>query len=92
MAIKLATIAKLDLLTIDGSGGGTGMSPWNMMETWVVPSLLLHAKAYEYAAILAAKGYKVVDMAFAGGFAEKIISSKLCLRSALHKISLMGKL
>lgn len=33
MAIKFATEAKLDLLTIDGSGGGTGMSPWNMMQT-----------------------------------------------------------
>ena len=27
MALKFATEAKLDLLTIDGSGGGTGMSP-----------------------------------------------------------------
>ena len=26
MAIKFATDAKMDLLTIDGSGGGTGMS------------------------------------------------------------------
>jgi len=41
MAIRFATDAGLDLLTIDGSGGGTGMSPWNMMETWGVPSLLL---------------------------------------------------
>jgi glutamate synthase domain-containing protein 2 len=32
MAIKFASDAELDLLTIDGSGGGTGMSPWNMME------------------------------------------------------------
>ncbi len=45
MAIKYATEAKLDLLTIDGSGGGTGMSPWNMMENWGVPSILLHSKA-----------------------------------------------
>ena len=35
MAIKFATDAKCDLLTIDGSGGGTGMSPWNMMQSWV---------------------------------------------------------
>ena len=49
MAIKFATEAKLDLLTVDGSGGGTGMSPWNMMESWGVPSIFLHAKAYEYA-------------------------------------------
>ncbi len=45
MAIRYAAEAKLDLLTIDGSGGGTGMSPWNMMEHWGVPSLALHAKA-----------------------------------------------
>jgi len=69
MAIKFATDAKLDLLTIDGSGGGTGMSPWNMMQSWGVPSIILHSKAYEYASILAAKGEKVVDMSFAGGFA-----------------------
>jgi len=31
MAIRYSADAKLDLLTIDGSGGGTGMSPWNMM-------------------------------------------------------------
>jgi len=39
---------KLDLLTIDGAGGGTGMSPWNMMQHWGIPSLALHSKAYEY--------------------------------------------
>ncbi|MFZ3101721.1 MAG: glutamate synthase-related protein [Desulfitobacteriaceae bacterium] len=66
MAIKLATVAKLDLLTIDGSGGGTGMSPWNMMESWGFLLILLHSKAYEYASILAAEGHKVVDIAFAG--------------------------
>jgi glutamate synthase domain-containing protein 2 len=33
MAIKYASDAELDLLAVDGSGGGTGMSPWNMMES-----------------------------------------------------------
>ncbi|UCD33578.1 MAG: FMN-binding glutamate synthase family protein, partial [Desulfobacterales bacterium] len=69
MAIKFASDAKCDLLTMDGSGGGTGMSPWNMMQSWGVPSIFLHSKAYEYASMLAAKGEKVVDMSFAGGFA-----------------------
>ena len=41
MAIRYSADAKLDLLTIDGSGGGTGMSPWNMMDHWGVPSLPL---------------------------------------------------
>ncbi|MFW6236021.1 MAG: glutamate synthase-related protein, partial [Desulfovibrionales bacterium] len=52
MAIKFASEAELELLTMDGSGGGTGMSPWNMMETWGVPSVFLHAKAHEYASLL----------------------------------------
>jgi hypothetical protein len=41
LAIRCAADAELDLLTIDGSGGGTGMSPWNMMDHWGVPSLPL---------------------------------------------------
>ncbi len=92
MAIKFATDTKLDLLTIDGSGGGTGMSPWNMMETWGVPSLLLHSKAYEYASILAAKGQKVVDMAFAGGIArEDQMFKALALGAPFVKMICIGR-
>jgi hypothetical protein len=92
MAIKFATDAKLDLLTIDGSGGGTGMSPWNMMQSWGVPSITLHSKAYEYASILAAKGHKVVDMSFAGGFAlEDSIFKGLALGAPFAKLICMGR-
>jgi hypothetical protein len=92
MAIKFASDAKLDLLTMDGSGGGTGMSPWNMMQSWGVPSILLHSKAYEYASILAAKGEKVVDMAFAGGFAlEDQIFKGLALGAPFTKMICMGR-
>ena len=92
MSIRLATEAKLDLLTIDGSGGGTGMSPWNMMESWGVPSVHLHAKAYEYAQILAADGWDVVDMAFAGGLAkEDQIFKALALGAPYTKLVCMGR-
>ncbi|MDD4295189.1 MAG: glutamate synthase-related protein [Candidatus Omnitrophica bacterium] len=92
MSIKYASKAGLDLLTIDGSGGGTGMSPWNMMETWGVPSLLLHAKAYEYAKILEKKGEKIVDMAFAGGLArEDQIFKALALGAPYTKLICMGR-
>jgi glutamate synthase domain-containing protein 2 len=92
MAIKFATEAKLDLLTIDGSGGGTGMSPWNMMQSWGVPSINLHSKAYEYASILAAKGERVVDMSFAGGFAlEDSIFKALALGAPYTKLVCMGR-
>jgi len=92
MAIKYATDAKLDLLTVDGSGGGTGMSPWNMMESWGVPSILLHSKTHEYAAILAAKGEKVVDIALAGGLArEDHIFKALALGAPYIKLVCMGR-
>ena len=92
MSIKFATDAKLDLLTIDGSGGGTGMSPWNMMQSWGVPSINLHSKAYEYASLLAAKGERVVDLSFAGGFAlEDSIFKALALGAPYTKLVCMGR-
>jgi len=92
MAIKFASEAGCDLLTMDGSGGGTGMSPWNMMQSWGVPSIFLHSKAYEYASILAAKGEKVVDMSFAGGFAlEDSIFKGLALGAPYTKLICMGR-
>ena len=92
MAIKFASDAGLDLLTIDGSGGGTGMSPWNMMQSWGVPSINLHSKAYEYASIISAKGERVVDMSFAGGFAlEDHIFKALALGAPYTKLICMGR-
>jgi glutamate synthase domain-containing protein 2 len=92
MSIRYASDAELDLLTIDGSGGGTGMSPWNMMESWGVPSIFLHSKAYEYATLLAKKGIRVVEMAFAGGLArEDHIFKALALGAPYTKMVCMGR-
>ena len=92
MAIKYSADAKLDLLTIDGSGGGTGMSPWNMMQHWGVPSLPLHAKAYEYATLLQKRGVKVPDLSLAGGFAREDHAFKaLALGSPFTKLICMGR-
>lgn len=92
MAIRLAAEAELDLLSVDGAGGGTGMSPWDMMEHWGVPSLQLHAKAREYAAILAARGIRPADMSFGGGFAKSsAIFKGLALGSPFVKMIIMGR-
>jgi hypothetical protein len=92
MAIRYSTDANLDLLTIDGSGGGTGMSPWNMMEHWGVPSLVLHAKSYEYVKILEKQGKKVPDLSFAGGLArEDHIFKALALGAPYTKLVCMGR-
>ncbi|NIN71597.1 MAG: FMN-binding glutamate synthase family protein [Gemmatimonadetes bacterium] len=67
-ALAYASKYELDLLTVDGAGGGTGMSPWRMMNEWGVPPLELHSLLYQYAARLAAKGKYVPALALAGGF------------------------
>lgn len=92
MAIRYTADCKLDLLTIDGSGGGTGMSPWNMMQHWGVPSLELHAKTYEYCKVLEARGIQVPDIALAGGFArEDHLFKALALCSPFTKLVCMGR-
>jgi glutamate synthase domain-containing protein 2 len=92
MAIKWSSKAKIDLLTIDGAPGGTGMSPWRMMEEWGMPSLYLHAAAYEFCKKLADKGERVPDIAFAGGFSsEDGIFKALALGAPFVKAVCMGR-
>jgi glutamate synthase domain-containing protein 2 len=92
MAIRFAADANLDLLTIDGSGGGTGMSPWNMMQHWGIPSVALHAKAFEYCRILDERGLTVPDISFAGGFArEDHIFKAIAMGAPYSKLVCMGR-
>ena len=92
MAIRYSADAQLDLLTVDGAGGGTGMSPWNMMQHWGIPSLALHAKTYEYCKILADKGIKVPDISLAGGLArEDHLFKSLSLVSPFAKLVCLGR-
>ena len=92
MAIKWGSEAKIDLLTIDGAPGGTGMSPWRMMEEWGMPSLYLHSAAYEFCSVLSDKGERVPDIAFAGGFSsEDGVFKALALGAPFAKAVCMGR-
>ena len=92
MAIRWSSDAKIDLLTIDGAPGGTGMSPWRMMQEWGMPALYLHAQAYELCARLAAAGRWVPDIAFAGGFSsEDHIFKALAMGAPYTKAVCMGR-
>lgn len=92
MAIRWSSDAKIDLLTIDGAPGGTGMSPWRMMTEWGIPSLYLHSMAYELCLRLARKGAWVPDIAFAGGFSsEDHIFKALALGAPYCKAVCMGR-
>lgn len=66
-AVKFSSQYKIDLLTVDGAGGGTGMSPWRMMNEWGIPSLEIWSLTYQYVDRLAKKGEYVPSIAFAGG-------------------------
>ena len=92
MAIRWASDAKLDLLTIDGAPGGTGMSPWRMMSEWGIPALYLHSMAYELCRRLEQRGAWVPDIAFAGGFSsEDHIFKALALGAPYTKAVCMGR-
>jgi glutamate synthase domain-containing protein 2 len=91
-AIKWSSKYHIDLLTIDGSSGGTGMSPWRMMEEWGIPSIYLHSAAHQFADVLAKRGERVPDLAFAGGFSsEDGIYKALALGSPYVKAICMGR-
>ena len=67
LAVKCASEAKIDLLTVDAAGGGTGMSPWRMMNEWGVPPVELWSLFYNYLDSTAKKGNHLPAAAFASG-------------------------
>jgi glutamate synthase domain-containing protein 2 len=92
MAIRWSSDARIDLLTIDGAPGGTGMSPWRMMTEWGIPSIYLHSMAYELCDRLAKRGLWIPDIAFAGGFsAEDHVFKALALGAPYCKAVCMGR-
>ncbi len=92
MAIKWGSRARIDLLTIDGAPGGTGMSPWRMMEEWGMPSLYLHAAACEFCQKLVEKGERVPDIALAGAFSsEDGVFKALALGAPFVRAICMGR-
>lgn len=92
MALKWGSEGKLDLITIDGAPGGTGMSPWPMMEEWGIPTFYLQCLAYEMAEKLAKKGLKIPDLAIAGGFSsEDGVFKALAMGSPYFKAVCMGR-
>jgi glutamate synthase domain-containing protein 2 len=92
MALRYGAAAKLDLITIDGAPGGTGMSPWPMMNEWGIPTFYLESLTYEFCEKLASRGIKVPDIAIAGGFStEDGVFKALAMGSPYVKAVCMGR-
>ena len=91
-AIRFASTAKIDLLTIDGAGGGTGMSPWRMMNEWGIPTVYLEALTYRMCEQLRAQGDYVPPIAIAGGLSlEDHIFKALALGAPYIKAICLGR-
>jgi glutamate synthase domain-containing protein 2 len=92
MALRYGAEAKLDLLTVDGAPGGTGMSPWPMMNEWGIPTFYLQALTYKFCEKLKGKGIRVPDIAMAGGFSsEDGVFKALAMGSPYVKAVCMGR-
>jgi len=91
-AVRYVSRHKLDLLTVDAAGGGTGMSPWRMMNEWGVPPVHLHSLLYQYAKQLSDRGEYLPALAVAGGFSfEDQIYKGLALGAPFVKLIGMAR-
>jgi len=91
-AVKFASEAKIDLLTVDGAGGGTGMSPWRMMNEWGIPTVQLECLLHNYLKRLDEQGKFIPDCAIAGGIAlEDHIFKAFALGAPYIKAACMGR-
>jgi glutamate synthase domain-containing protein 2 len=91
-AVKFASEARIDLLTVDGAGGGTGMSPWRMMNEWGIPTVYLESLLYKFLKRLDEKGEFVPSCAIAGGIAlEDHVFKAIALGAPYIKATCMGR-
>lgn len=91
-AIKYSSDAKIDLLTIDGAGGGTGMSPWRMMNEWGIPTVELECLTYQMCERLKAKGAYIPPIAVGGGLSlEDHMFKVIALGAPYVKAVLFGR-
>ncbi len=67
--LKVASNNKIDLVTFDGAGGGSGNSPCKMMNEWGLPPVYMESILYDILNEMKDKGYTLPKVAAAGGFA-----------------------
>jgi len=91
-AVKYASKAEIDLLTVDGAGGGTGMSPWRMMNEWGMPQVEIYSLLHQYIKKLDDRGDYVPDVAVAGGITlEDQVYKGLAIGAPYNKLIGMAR-
>ncbi|NYT01019.1 MAG: FMN-binding glutamate synthase family protein [Methanocellales archaeon] len=69
--MKVASEAKIDVVTFDGAGGGTAMSPVPMMNECSTPTVYLEAQVLKCVEMLRNKRRYIPDIVMAGGFVNE---------------------
>ena len=66
--IKMAIENRVDMITFDGAGGGSGYSPSKMMNEWSLPTVMLEKVVVDICAKLQGQGKTLPAMVMTGGF------------------------
>ena len=69
--LRLAAILDVDLVTLDGAGGGSGYSPNKMMNEWGLPAVCIESALPEICRRLESRGLVVPDIAITGGITSE---------------------
>ena len=69
--LEIASEAGVDLVTLDGAGGGTGHSPAKMMNEWGMPTVILEVLVCKILKRMQEAGKPLPPVAMAGGFATE---------------------
>lgn len=90
--VMLASKTGVDLITIDGSGGGTGNSPVRMMNEWGYPTVYLEAIIFKICEKMRERGVPLPVIVMTGGFSfEDHIFKGLALGSPYVKLIGIGR-
>ena len=69
--LRLAAVLDVDLVTLDGAGGGSGYSPNKMMNEWGLPAVCIESALPEICGRLERAGLVVPDIAITGGITSE---------------------
>lgn len=69
--LRIAAENRVDMVTFDGAGGGSGYSPCRMINEWCLPTVTLEATVVAIAKKLRAQGLTLPAIAITGGFASE---------------------
>lgn len=69
--IRIGSRARVDMITFDGAGGGSGYSPTKMMNEWSLPTIVMEDALVRIAKKIKEEGAYLPALTVTGGFASE---------------------